>query len=798
MEWVDFRNHIVSWTTWKRNYGLLVTFLGLIAFGLLFAVWPRTVHESVVETDERDLYNDALKRRVSLIQAEEQALRTSIWKNDVAAQSFGRVLESLWDEINLEENGLAKIAAFPVNEVLLGTWSSELDTPHQIRLWRCQSNSLMLDELEWLDFVNEGIETGWRIDSIEFRHIRFDPAEMGARPKSVFYFRSGLSNSHRENRAIVEGPLRVTWNASDRSSQEPAVEKIDVTDLEVRISEGPLPFRLVLETQVVPPEHAHAIDPLLVQDLDGDGRMEIVLANRNLIFRLNERDEYRSMPFCSFPPGLISTGMFADLNGDGFPDFICHKMEGLVMLPGSRGGVFDQAEVMLWPKVDDVVYPMVISAGDFDRDGDLDVFLGQYRVPYEGGSLPTPFFDANDGYPFFLLRNDGDHRLVDVTERVGLDKKRKRRVYSASFSDIDGQNGVDLLVVSDFSGADLYLNNGSGVFLESSAQLFDESHGFGMAHTISDFNVDGALDVLMIGMTSPTVDRLNHLQLWREGLTTDRSMPLRMASGNRLFLSEAPGHALIQNSMSESISRSGWAWGCGAGDFDNDGYPDVFIGNGLESRQSVQDYESEYWLHDAYVADSEKDPAAYLYFKEKFARTRGQGHSYGGYESNRLYLNVEGESFVEIGHLWGLGIQRDTRNVVVQDVDGDGLVDIVMTNFEIWPEVKQTVRVYRNELGVSGNWIGFRFPGGEDVRSPIGTRVDISAGGRRTVDEIVTGDSFRSQHAAAIHFGLGDVATVDQVTIHRADGSSVDCYDLAANRYYLVANGEVTAITDTE
>ena len=56
-----------------------------------------------------------------------------------------------------------------------------------------------------------------------------------------------------------------------------------------------------------------------------------------------------------------------------------------------------------------------------------------------------------------------------------------------------------------------------------------------------------------------------------------------------------------QNGLSQSITRAGWAWGCSSADFDNNGYPDVVIGNGLETRQFVQDYESEYWLHDRLI-----------------------------------------------------------------------------------------------------------------------------------------------------------------------------------------------------
>src|SRR2546428_10037776 len=119
-----------------------------------------------------------------------------------------------------------------------------------------------------------------------------------------------------------------------------------------------------------------------------------------------------------------------------------------------------------------------------------------------------------------------------------------------------------------------------------------------------------------------------------------------MTFGNRLYLAVGPRSTASpinpsplfeQTPLSDSIARSGWSWGCSAFDFDNDGFPDVYIANGLESKQSVRDYESEFWLHDIFLDETIDDVAATSYLMGKFSRTRGSGWSYGGYEKNRLY-----------------------------------------------------------------------------------------------------------------------------------------------------------------
>jgi len=115
-------------------------------------------------------------------------------------------------------------------------------------------------------------------------------------------------------------------------------------------------------------------------------------------------------------------------------------------------------------------------------------------------------------------------------------------------------------------------------------------------------------------------------------------------------------------------------------------------------------------------------------------------------------------------------------------------MDLLVTTFEVWPTARQTLRVYQNRLPQTGNWIGFRFAAAR--RRPIvGTSVTIHYGNSVAAAEIITGDSYRSQTANTLHFGLGQANQVDWAEIVWADGGRERIERPSINRYNDVRRG---------
>jgi hypothetical protein len=617
---------------------------------------------------------------------------------------------------------------------------------------------------QWREVVGKLKKEGWRLDNIEFRQNRFDPATNSQPAQSHFYFSAHLTDAERTERAMLEGDLVMDWGPKRPGEESPPVARLDASRLRLLTRTGQPFFRKIFEETFNVPERVASIDPLIVYDLDGDGLPEIVLAGKNLVFRRNGENTYKAEPLCQYPINPIATAVVADFDGDGYADLLCANAGGLFLFSGNAKGTFDEPARHVWTADPALKGAMVLTCGDIDQNGSLDVFLGQYRVPTLGQILRPYYYDANDGWPAYLLLNDGQGKFTDATQAAGLSSKRARRTYSASLVDLDADGHLDLAVVSDFAGLDLYKNDGQGHFTEVTRQWVGESRAFGMAQAVADFNVDGRLDLLMIGMPSPTVDRLQHLDLWRSYSPEDRQRRPAMTFGNRLYLAQTNG-GFAQTALGDSIARSGWSWGCTAFDFDNDGFPDVYIANGLESNRSVREYESEFWLHNLFVDESIDDLTASKLLIRKSNNTRGSGWSYGGYEKNRLFFNRNAKSFMDIGHLAGVSLEEDSRNVVGADLDGDGKVDLVVTTAAVWPQAKQTLQVYRNQVPDPGHWIGFQFREEGHGKPFVGVKVVIKYGGHTAVRQLITGDSHRSQHPCMVHFGIGEATSIDSAEI---------------------------------
>ncbi|MEO1994437.1 MAG: CRTAC1 family protein [Planctomycetaceae bacterium] len=591
-----------------------------------------------------------------------------------------------------------------------------------------------------------------------------------------------VQNERTQTYYSLKGDLAVQWEA-DRM----AARTIETQQLRVLARQGKPVFRKKIEfdreDDVVP-----YLPMLMTWDLNHDGLSEIIVPSTNAVYwnRGNWNFE-RAKLVNAARTGEMLVGLLSDFTGDGTVDLLTAvksprsagelRSNLILYVAGEDGGLSDATTKLIGDSI--LYHPMAMSAGDIDADGDLDVFVGQYKSPYKYGQMPTPYYDANDGYPAYLLLNDGEGGFVDVTELAGLAAKRLRRTYGASFVDLDGDNDLDLAVASDFSGLDVYLNDGSGKFADVSEEFVDNRHSFGMSLTFGDYDLNSKPDFLMVGMSSTTARRLDQLGLGREQFPEHQEFRRKMGYGNRMYL--AGESTFKQPTFNDQVARTGWSWGATSFDFDNDGDRDIYIANGHVSGNTCKDYCSTYWRHDIYEGSSEENPRMYEFFKVNIANEL-RPISWNGFEHNVLLSNQQGQGFLSIGFLAGVATECDSRNVISDDLDGDGRMDLVVVARENGFS-PYTVRVYRNEFESQSNWIGLRL---EDTPgSGLGAQVTAKTPQGETFTTVVTcGDSFKSQHAPVVHFGLGSHDAVEEITVQWPQSEPRRIMNPAINQYH--------------
>ena len=337
------------------------------------------------------------------------------------------------------------------------------------------------------------------------------------------------------------------------------------------------------------------------------------------------------------------------------------------------------------------------------------------------------------------------------------------------------------MVVSDFAGIDLYYNDGTGTFADVTARTVSEASTFGMSHVFGDYNADGRLDMYVVGMSSTTARRLDYLNLGREEYPEHHQQRQAMGFGNRLYLGSEDAQFSIAPST-EQVARTGWSWGVASADFDNDGDDEIYVANGHLSGETAQDYCTTFWTHDIYTGGSEPDPQIAAFFDEAIADWHNAGISWNGFEHNKLYLSGGGRSFVEIGYLMGVAFEFDARTVLDMDIDADGRMDLLVSEWSGTPRREQ-VHVLRNVWPSDNNWLGVRLQGAAGI-SPIGARITLRSSQGTKTQWVYTGESFDAQRSPTRLFGLGRVEQVKAIEVQWPDGKITILSAPQINRYH--------------
>ncbi len=779
----------ISWASGRRGWLLLVAAVVLIV-AVLFLWRCKVPIPQVSEVKKASLSETTNAHRVL---EERKELDQTVWKDEILAQQYERTFIRLWDDLRATDDPFAVLATFKFDKLKIGKPNNPEKLEDGITRWHISKIGQERNMEEWAASLNEYKNQGWHIVQTEWHHRRFEPPAEGP-ARSSFNVILHVRKKDARHRVIIDGMIHVTWTDRKDGHGNFIPKMIDAGLMDIYERDSFSPFKVA---QILPWWTEHSLHPLLVYDLNGDGLDEIVLAGVNRVYWNKGGMMFSEDLLLATPPPDIRGAVLGDFTGDGWVDILAGGQGSYPLLfEGDEQGRFLYPPKEIRATGHTLTNPQCITAGDIDGDGDIDAWVTQYKQLYHLGQMPTPYYDANDGFASYLLINDNG-TFRDGTEEAGLATKRFRRTYSSSFIDLDEDGDLDLLVVSDFSGADVYLNDGEGRFTDVTGEALDEGAAFGMSYTSGDFNLDGRLDLYVVGMTSTTAQRLHQLGLGRIDFPKHQDMRMKMAYGNRLYLG-GPGHAFRQSPLSRDVVHAGWSWGAANLDVDLDGDSDIYVTNGHVSRESATDYCSVFWRHDIYTGSSQTDEQINHVFQTSIQDATQRGMSWNGFEHNKLFINQGGKGFVEAAFLMGIALEDDGRAVVATDLDADGRTDLLVVSSELFAApiklsssvngeaFRERLIVLRNIWPKGQHWIGIRLAG---QRSPLGARIIVSSNGRKYLHHVVSGDSFQAQHPAAKVFGLGEHEKVDYIevrwpggVIERVENPKVDRYHALGTR----------------
>jgi len=726
---------------------------------------------------------------------QRKALDEKEWQAEIAAQEYEATFVDLWDRLRRDGHPWEIFQKFPFETITLPRPEPTQAHDWGIKEMTTEKPGESFSFVQWQERLANWSKTH-RVVETEWHQEQFTPPARGA--QSLFKVVIHAEANDQSERLILRATVRVKWADKKNEAGHWLPRQLEVTRLTLLRRRGPVPFK---ESARLLPRRGnpslamssfpHTVDPapLLVRDLNGDGLPEIITTGSNLIYRNQGGLKFRAEPMLHGVPGPFpNASAIADFNGDGHPDLLTfgHPGKSLVFR-GDGQGRFSVPPVVGLASIENtqLTDASAVAVGDVDGDGDLDAFVPQYLYPYAGGRTPTPYYDSRDGLPAYLLINDGTGKFSDGTLAAGLGPKRHRRTYSASLVDLNEDGKLDLVVVSDFAGLDLYLNNGEGKFTDITARLGESRYSFGMSHALGDFNGDGRLDVYMTGMGSTTARRLEHLGLGRKGFESIQAARMKMGYGNRLLLGDGKG-GFQQTKGNEQVARTGWAWGCTQWDFDNDGDRDLFIANGHISGKSAKDYCSTFWRHDIYTPKIQNPGIVMQGLFQECKTHLGKTESWNGFEHNVLFLNGGRGRHTNIAFLMGLASEADSRSVVAADLDLDGRPDLLVVEIENISTFRDGhVRILRNQLETGNNWVGVRVQGANDA-IPFGAKVTVYHTGTSQSLPLITGDSWKAQHPAALHFGLGKAKSIEAIEVRWPDGKTTQLEAPEINRYHVI------------
>ncbi len=509
-----------------------------------------------------------------------------------------------------------------------------------------------------------------------------------------------------------------------------------------------------------------------IGDYDGDGRPDVFVVSKTETCRL-----FRNLGSWKFEDvtekaGVLDQGpaaavwkqgaAFADVNNDGKLDlYLCRFNAPNLLYLNQGDGTFRESGKA--SGLDVVDASSMAAFCDYDRDGWLDVYLQTNLL--NNAEHPS-------GQRDYLFHNNRNGTFTDVSASAGISPDETQG-HSASWWDYNSDGWPDLYVANDFAAPDfLYRNNRNGTFTNVINQVVPHTPYSSMGADQGDLNNDGRIDLMVAEMAASTHQKDQRTMADTRSRTKDPrdgTVAVPNYLHNAIYLNTGTGR-MLEAAYLMGLAHTDWTWSVRFEDLDNDGRLDAHVTNGMHREIHNTDL-----LNRMMTAESAAE-------RVRLARS-GPVLT----EANLAFRNLGDLRFENTGRAWGLDQKGVSFGAAFGDLDGDGDLDVVYTNYEAG------VTVLRNDAG-SGHRIIVELRGTSSNRYGVGATLRLESPAGVQVRQLVLARGYMSTSEPVMHCGLGPDTTVTRLEVSWPSGHRQVFENLQADQRYTITEPSGPAI----